>query len=203
MYKSFYAPIAQLSLEYKGMLLDAIFIYQIEKTEPEPTSPIYVAFMFFKTQFRLDEIKYDKVLEAKIIAGKQGGINSGLSRNEAKKADASFGSKNEANEGDNDNVNETDNEKSLNILFSVFWDVYGKKVGDKDKCIKTWEKLKDEERTKIIETLPLFKAQFTDKQYLPYPQKYLSNKRWNDVIETKKTNSSLFEKHKDILNNID
>lgn len=91
--------------------------------------------------------------------------------------------------------------KTPPIPFDEFWDLYGKKVGDKAKCISYWNKLKDEERQKIIKTLPHFKQSIKDIQFLPYPQKYLSGKRWNDFVEDKK-NTSLEEKYKGILKNI-
>lgn len=70
-----------------------------------------------------------------------------------------------------------------NIVFSVFWDLYNKKVGSKDKCEKKWNKLSDQERQKIIDTLPAFLNSIKDKQFQPYPETYLNGKRWNDEIE--------------------
>lgn len=68
------------------------------------------------------------------------------------------------------------------IPFSVFWDLYDKKVGNKTKCETKWNKLKIEIQQKIISTLPLFVSQFKDKQYQPYPETYLNGERWNDEI---------------------
>lgn len=73
-------------------------------------------------------------------------------------------------------------EKEINISFDVFWDAYGKKVGNKKLCIQRWKKLKDEDRQKIINTLPSFVASVSDKKYLPYPEKYLNAQRWNDEV---------------------
>jgi len=73
-------------------------------------------------------------------------------------------------------------DKIINISFDSFWDLYSKKVGSKDTCIKVWEKLKDEDRQKIIDTLPNFLKSITDKQFQPHPQTYLNGKRWNDEI---------------------
>jgi hypothetical protein len=70
----------------------------------------------------------------------------------------------------------------INILFESFWNLYNKKVGDKNKIESKWNKLKDEERQKIIDTLPTFLNSIPDKQYLPHPETYLNNKRWNDEI---------------------
>jgi len=64
LYKSFYEPIKSLSLEAKGALLEAIYEYQVSGVEPPNTSPAYMAFLFFKNQFRLDDIKYNETCEA-------------------------------------------------------------------------------------------------------------------------------------------
>jgi hypothetical protein len=73
LYKSFYDPIKELSIEDKGHLLDAIFKYQIDGTEPMNTSRIYMPFMFFKNQFRLDDEKYQKIVERNKVNGSKGG----------------------------------------------------------------------------------------------------------------------------------
>lgn len=72
--------------------------------------------------------------------------------------------------------------EDINIPFEVFWDSYGRKEGDKNACKKKWHKLKDEDRQKIIDTLPAFLSKIKDKQYQPYPAKYLNQERWNDEI---------------------
>lgn len=74
-------------------------------------------------------------------------------------------------------------EQLVNIAFSEFWNLYNKKVGNKDKIKIKWEKLNDNDRQKIINTLPTFLNSISDKQYQPFPETYLNNKRWNDEIE--------------------
>lgn len=71
---------------------------------------------------------------------------------------------------------------NINITFPEFWDLYDKKVGDKSKCEKKWHSLSDAERQKIIDTVPAFKKSIKDIQYLPYPETYLNQKRWNDIL---------------------
>jgi hypothetical protein len=73
-------------------------------------------------------------------------------------------------------------EDNINIHFESFWNLYNKKVGDKKKLEKKWNKLKNDERQKIIDTLPNFLNSIKDKQYLPYPETYLNNSRWNDEV---------------------
>lgn len=95
-----------------------------------------------------------------------------------------------------ENENENDNKEigkgvgkgrdAPEIPFEKFWDLYGKKVGDKPKCEKKWLKLKPEERKRIMQVLPAWLSQFQDKQYQPYPATFLNQKRWNDEIQTKR-----------------
>lgn len=80
-------------------------------------------------------------------------------------------------------------EQLVNIAFSEFWNLYNKKVGNKDKCEKKWNSLKDAERQKIIDTLPGFIASIPDKQFQPHPQTYLNNSRWNDEISANTSNN--------------
>lgn len=80
--------------------------------------------------------------------------------------------------------------EQTNIEFSVFWELYSKKVGSKSKCENKWNKLTDIERQKIIDTLPVFLSNIKDKKFQPYPLTYLNNERWNDEIEVKKDNKS-------------
>lgn len=88
------------------------------------------------------------------------------------------------NGNDNDNVIEGGVGETINVPFETFWDSYGKKVGNKKLCIKRWNKLKDQERQTIIDTLPSFLKSISDKKYLPYPEKYLNERRWEDEIST-------------------
>ena len=66
--------------------------------------------------------------------------------------------------------------------FKEFWDLYGKKIGNRHKCQKKWENIKLAERKQIISFIPIFKTQFTDIQYQPYPDTFLNQKRWLDEI---------------------
>jgi uncharacterized protein YdaU (DUF1376 family) len=84
------------------------------------------------------------------------------------------------------NVNKDINNK-INIAFDIFWNLYNKKVGSKNKCQKKWNKLKNDQRQKIIDTLPVFLAGIKDKQFQPFPETYLNQERWNDEIKTVQT----------------
>ena len=73
LYNSFYPPIKGLDLETKGRLLDAIFQYHINGTQPEETSPVFMAFMFMKTHFELDLKKWETRCDANRLNGMKGG----------------------------------------------------------------------------------------------------------------------------------
>jgi hypothetical protein len=75
---------------------------------------------------------------------------------------------------------EVEEEEEINILFDVFWQMYPKKE-NKQKCLKSWIKLKDIDREKIIETLPNF-LRGKATQYIPAPERYFSKRRWEDVV---------------------
>lgn len=68
------------------------------------------------------------------------------------------------------------------ISFDVFWDLYGKKVGDKNRCEKKWNALPPKEQEKIIDTLPEWKSNIRDTNFQPFPETFLNQQRWNDEI---------------------
>jgi hypothetical protein len=71
------------------------------------------------------------------------------------------------------------------IEFNIFWNLYNKKMA-RAKCEPLWNKLNDSDREKIIETLPLFLSNIKDKQFQPFPQTYLNQKRWEDELPNSK-----------------
>lgn len=73
-------------------------------------------------------------------------------------------------------------ENKINIPFSSFWDSYGKKVGDKTKLEKKWNKLSDEDRKAIMDYIPAYIKATPDKKYRKNPETFLNNHSWNDEI---------------------
>ena len=96
------------------------------------------------------------------------------------------------NDNDNDNGNDSDNDNGKvstlikEYTFEKFWNVYDKKLGDKSKCEKKWNKLTDSERETIMNTLPVFLSTIKDKQYQPYPETYLNQRRWENELQSDK-----------------
>ena len=89
-------------------------------------------------------------------------------------------------------------ERKESISFENFWDLYDKKVGEKTKIQKKWEKLHDSERLAIIEYLPKYKTSQPNKKYRKNPETFLNNKSWNDEIIITETNiqNGKFDKSK-------
>ena len=72
--------------------------------------------------------------------------------------------------------------KEINISFDVFWDLYDKKKGEKNKLSNKWDKLSDDERNKIIDYIPKYKLSQPDKKYRKDPETFLNNKSWLDEL---------------------
>jgi len=72
--------------------------------------------------------------------------------------------------------------ENINIDFEWFWNEYDKKIGDKQKLKKKWNKLTDEERQNAMNYLDLYKQSVPDKQFRKNPETFLNNKSWNDEI---------------------
>ena len=82
----------------------------------------------------------------------------------------------------NVDVDEEDRrKKNINIPFEDFWNLYNKKV-NKPKSEKKRYKLTNDDREKIMATLPKYIKTIKDKQYQKHPMTYLNNKSWNDEV---------------------
>jgi hypothetical protein len=90
--------------------------------------------------------------------------------------------------------------KEINLSFDFFWDMYGKKRGDKEKLIAKWENLSDKERADIIAYIPKYILSQPDNKFRKDPQTFLNNKSWHDELigfesipNPKKDNSHLYQ----------
>ena len=68
------------------------------------------------------------------------------------------------------------------FTFDDFWNMYEKKVGDKEKIGRKWAGLSLEDRKKIFVHVPLYKEAQPDKRFRKDPATYLNQKAWNDEI---------------------
>jgi hypothetical protein len=78
--------------------------------------------------------------------------------------------------------NEDNDNKEDNISFVEFWNLYGKKEGDKKSVEKKWNKLSKDVREKIMVMLPAFKIKHHELKYRPLPETFINQERWNDEI---------------------
>ena len=124
--------------------------------------------------FQKRMVKDNMISEARSLAGKKGGGNPVLFKQNDKQ---DFKQKDKQNP---EYENEYENE--INIEFDVFWNLYEKKVGSIEKLKKKWEKLKDSERTAIIEYIPKYKLAQPLKKFRKNPDTFFTNKSWNDEL---------------------
>ena len=164
-----------LTNDEAGILIKHIFSYVNDENPILEDRFLAMAFKPIKLQLKRDLVKYEGVKERNSANARKRWDAVALSGmpnvpNDTKNADK-----------DNDIDKDKGIDKDINISFESFWNLYNKKVNAKD-CESKWNKLKDGERQKIIDTLPNFLNSVVDKQFLPYPVTYLNQKRWNDEV---------------------
>lgn len=72
--------------------------------------------------------------------------------------------------------------KKEGIDFEVFWVLYDKKVGSKEKLKNKWDGFSEQTRRLILDHIPLYKKAQPDKWYRKDPSTYFNNKTWLDEI---------------------
>lgn len=76
------------------------------------------------------------------------------------------------------------NQHSLHS-FDEFWKVYPKKIGKK-AAARSWERLTPDEKAKAIESIPAHVSSDAwtrnNGRYIPNPQTFLNQGRWDDVL---------------------
>lgn len=131
---------------------------------------------FYNERLELEAEKRNKFIESRVNNGKLGG----RPKEEIKPNDKPLGyPKN--NLGENEDVNEI-KVKNINIEFETFWNLYEKKVGDKEKIEKKWNNLTNEDRIRIMEYVPKYKLSEPNKKYRKNPDTFFNQKAWNDEI---------------------
>lgn len=106
MYKSHWEAISDLEDKYLGQLMRAIFEYQIEGKIPEKYDIIYRDFKHIMAQFKMDDAKYEQVIQKR----KESGATGGKQRvaNQASASNSKQIKQDQANQADNDNDNVND-----------------------------------------------------------------------------------------------
>lgn len=199
-----------LSDEQAGKLIKAIFEYSENNVMPEFSDGMLImAFSFIKDQLDRDSGKWEETRKKRAEAGRKGGKQN--KQNQANQANAYFDKQNEQNQANqavnvnvdvNDNVNvnnippispkgdkpEVKPEKdSFSESFDDFWKAYPKKVS-KTSALKAWNKLKPDDNL-VREILTALENQKQSSQwqkdngdFIPYPAKWLNERRWEDDI---------------------
>lgn len=119
-YKSFYKPISRLSDKQLGRLFRAIFQYQLGEVVTIE-GDIEMAFEFFKSQFELDENKYQSIVERNRENGRKAAIKK-EKKDEPKQPNGGEWVPNNPVAADNDNDKDNDikekESKKKNVRFS-------------------------------------------------------------------------------------
>ena len=71
------------------------------------------------------------------------------------------------------------------VSFNAFWELYGYKVGKKDRTIRLWQGLNEAERIKCLRSIPRYKMWLAQKQSIEmlYPETYLAQKRYENEFK--------------------
>lgn len=133
-------------------------------------------------------IKDNEISEARSKAGKKGGGNPNFVRKLViTKSQTNTEDENEDEDEDEDVIE--DEEKTINMPFENFWNLYAKKE-DRIKCERKWNNLKNAERELCIKNLPAYIQSTPDRQFRKDPATYLNNKSWENEIIAKSSMSS-------------
>ena len=73
------------------------------------------------------------------------------------------------------------------LSFDRFWNSYGYKVGKKQKAIKLWEAMTEEERVLCLKAVPKYRYWLAQKTNMEqkYPEGFLSERRWENTYTVK------------------
>jgi len=85
-------------------------------------------------------------------------------------------------ETETETINEIETEVLIWPTFEDFWIMYDKKVGDKKKIKKKWDKLKQMDKEIIMDYLPMYKGAEPNKKFRKNPETFLNNESWNDEL---------------------
>jgi hypothetical protein len=72
---------------------------------------------------------------------------------------------------------------TMDFSFDKFWQVYAYKRGNIPRCKKLWEKMSGHEKVLAIGFINKLRATYDrEKKDMPYPETYLSQKRWENEL---------------------
>lgn len=205
LYLDQYEVVKKLNKEQKAILFDNLFLYNLGEDIKIDDPLVDIVFTVFKTTFDRDKEKWLRKADANRENGKKGGRpkknkNNALDEthnnpenpdgylkthdNPTKPKKAVSGS---VSVNVSDSVTLVEVIDKTQIEFDCFWMTYGKKK-DKNKCLKKWKLLKEDEKEKIFNCVYDYVLSTPDPQYRKNPLTWLNGKCWEDeIIEPKKT----------------
>lgn len=83
---------------------------------------------------------------------------------------------------DSNAIKEKKEKEKKEELFNDFWNLYDKKVGDKDKLLIKFSKLSQSDIDSLMAYIPQYKIAQPEKKYRKNPEAFLNNKTWKDEI---------------------
>lgn len=183
LYTDLIHTVSKLPNDKAGELFKYILEYVNDNDPQTDDLLLQISFEPIKQQLKRDLNKYETYIEKQKANGKKGGRPKA---NVTQKTQAFISKPKKADSvNDNDSVNVNDNVNEINIAFDVFWNLYDKKVGSRERLTKKWNALKDEERKSIIAYIPKYKISQPEKKFRKNPETFLNQKSWNDeIIET-------------------
>ena len=205
MYLSFEELLMRLTPDELRLMMLAIFRYHRggELPDFDDNRVLDMCWQSLKSDFDRDAEKYQAVCERNRKNGIRGGRPAKTQENpknplgfdktqenpkEPKKPDTDTDT-----DTDTDVLNTISTETQQQSLFETcltfdeFWNMYGKKI-ERVKCEKIYAKIKEDDREKIKQHVPVYVASTPDPKYRKNPQTYLNGQCWNDEIITESDN---------------
>ena len=198
----FLTGVTDLTMEERGQYITLMCLQHQKGRLSEKTIRLSVGNVSVDVLYKLtkDENGFyyserlEKVIEERrsfIESRRENGLKGGRPKN--KPNGLAYAKPNE-NLPENENENEVLNtEKDEKYTFVSFWNMYDKKV-DKGACQKKWVKLKEVEKEKIMNVLPVYVQNTPDIKYRKHPKTWLNNKCWEDeILQQPKENKSIHQ----------
>lgn len=194
LYTDLIHTVEKLTNEKAGKLFKHILNYVNDKNPQTDDIIIIIAFEPIKQSLKRDLRKYEQKRETnRENALKRWHPDNATACNRIQ-TDAKHAVSVSVSDSVNDIVSDIN---KINIEFDIFWNKYNNKIGDKGTACDYWEgkkKLKDgtkingADRANIIESIPVMKEYYKQKEYnLPHATTMLYQRRWENEFQIEKT----------------
>ncbi len=74
----------------------------------------------------------------------------------------------------------------LDVTFDGFWNLYDHKVGNKARCEKAWNALRDNEKVACLQKVPVYSKwikQQPGTMIKVYPETFITQRRWENEFK--------------------